>query len=827
MKRCKNMLRRFVLLLTVLCLLVAIPTPAYAANFGPRYDSQKAVSYAVNHWDDNIGVCDEFVKDCLMAGGVEILAGGVDPLKDALVDAKLGTAQNLVISADGVHALNTENPKVQAGDILFFFCKECNRSIHTAIVGGYDSKGYLYTYGHNPGWDKVDWIGNFTHTLDDGQQHRKCYDYIVVTMDRKDYSHTHNFTTDLYEEAHPHKMYAKCSCNAKYYLGWNATVSYCTDCNPPVGDKPVLTAVYNGSAVALNWTTVYGALEYQVYRSTHKTGNYFSIYAAMGTSMNNSSVTEGNIYYYKVVAVLEKDSKGNPTKTAESAIVACAVGDMGVNEIPVLTATYDGTAVALNWTTVHGALEYQVYRSISETGTFYSLFTGLATKMTNKSVTEGNIYYYKVVAVLEKDSKGNPTKTTESEIVACPVGVTEGNDVPVLTATYNGTGVSLNWTTVPGALEYQVWRATSKTGTFFNIYSALGTKMTNKSVTEGNIYYYKVVAVLAKDGSGNATKTTESEIVACPVGDVKTVTRLAGSNRYETALKVADQLKEVLKVKKFDAVIVACGSDFADALAGSYLSTVKNAPILLSFGGGGKYAYLDTNNINYIKNNLTDGGTVYLLGGKNAVPELYEEGLSGFKVTRLGGKNRFDTNLLILKEAGVKAGSEILVCTSTNFADSLSASATGKPILLVFNESGKLYGDQPDYLKSLKNCTFTVVGGENAVSEKLVKAISNYGKVERLAGKDRFETSVLVAQKYFKNATSAVLAYAWNYPDGLCGGALAYAMKAPLVLTMTKYEAKAAAYAKAEGIGSGMVLGADSLISDKSVTTIFGKAPTA
>ncbi len=88
------------------------------------------------------------------------------------------------------------------------------------------------------------------------------------------------------------------------------------------------------------------------------------------------------------------------------------------------------------------------------------------------------------------------------------------------------------------------------------------------------------------------------------------VVRLAGGHRWNTALKVADEMKDNLGVRKFDAVIIASGNDFADALAGSYLSTVKNAPILLSWGKGGKFEYLDTDNIDYIKNNLAEGGTV-------------------------------------------------------------------------------------------------------------------------------------------------------------------------------------------------------------------------
>lgn len=302
----------------------------------------------------------------------------------------------------------------------------------------------------------------------------------------------------------------------------------------------------------------------------------------------------------------------------------------------------------------------------------------------------------------------------------------------------------------------------------------------------------------------------------------KDVIRLAGQNRWATSLLVADEMKAKLRVNKFSAIIVASGNDFADALAGSYLSAVKSAPILLSGGYGGKFAVLDEENIAYIRKNLASGGTVYILGGRNAVPELYEVELADYTVCRLGGSDRFETNLLILEEAGVPEGSEILVCTATNFADSLSASAAGKPILLVFNEYGMLYGRQPEYLAGLKDCSFTVIGGESAVSPELANALKTYGTaVNRLAGSNRFETSVMVAERYFDAPKSAVLAYAWNYPDGLCGGALAYSMNAPLILTMTGYEDAAAAYIQGSGICDGLVLGGTGLISDPAVRKVF------
>lgn len=63
----------------------------------------------------------------------------------------------------------------------------------------------------------------------------------------------------------------------------------------------------------------------------------------------------------------------------------------------------------------------------------------------------------------------------------------------------------------------------------------------------------------------------------------KSILRLAGDNRFETAYLVADQMKKNLGIERFAAVVAASGADFADALAGSYPAAVKNAPILLAY----------------------------------------------------------------------------------------------------------------------------------------------------------------------------------------------------------------------------------------------------
>ncbi len=298
------------------------------------------------------------------------------------------------------------------------------------------------------------------------------------------------------------------------------------------------------------------------------------------------------------------------------------------------------------------------------------------------------------------------------------------------------------------------------------------------------------------------------------------VSRIAGADRQETALKTADAMKELLGIEKFQTMIYTSGDNFADALAGSYLAARKSAPILLYRKSGA------AQNLNYILNNLSHSGLVYILGGTSAVPAQVETELlsRGIQVVRLSGDDRFETNIRILQTAGFSGG-EILVCTGYNFADSLSASATGKPILLVSSTTNRLTEDQMAYLSGLDSCFFTIIGGTSAVSTQLEQALAAYGSVSRLMGDTRYETSVAVAQRYFSSPAAAVLAYGWKFPDGLCGGPLAYLMGAPLLLADNENTGAAQHYTGGS-IDTGYVLGGAGLISDSAARTIFSLEET-
>ena len=289
------------------------------------------------------------------------------------------------------------------------------------------------------------------------------------------------------------------------------------------------------------------------------------------------------------------------------------------------------------------------------------------------------------------------------------------------------------------------------------------------------------------------------------------VLRIFGDTRYETSFKLADLLKEELGVDTFDTVVVASGAKFADALSGSYLADKNSAPILLTSESNDEAVR------EYIKANLKEGGKVYILGGPAAVSATFEEGLDGYDVKRLAGEDRYETNIAILEEAGVE-GEDIIISTGTNYADSLSASAAKKPILLV---NHKLEDSHRQFLKDAKAGKFYVVGGTMAVSSRVDTQLGAYGSVERLAGEDRFETSKLVAEKFVENPDAAVLVYSHNFPDGLCGGPIASAINAPVLLTNSENYTGSMDYVLENGIITGFVVGGESLISDEAVVDVF------
>ena len=217
---------------------------------------------------------------------------------------------------------------------------------------------------------------------------------------------------------------------------------------------------------------------------------------------------------------------------------------------------------------------------------------------------------------------------------------------------------------------------------------------------------------------------------------------------------------------------------------------------------------------------LYKGGNVYIIGGTAVVSESFEKSLTNCKVTRLGGSDRYETNLEVLKTLGVTGASDIMVASGLLYPDALSASATGNPVLLV----GKTLTDnQKAYLATLGgNDDYYVIGGTAAVNATVMNQLkaSKLGDVVRLEGNDRYETAAAVAEEFFGKAKTLVIASGNAFPDGLTGGVLANAMNAPLMLVNQYNTADAAKFADDNNVKSVVAIGGTAAISNAVLNAV-------
>ena len=189
-------------------------------------------------------------------------------------------------------------------------------------------------------------------------------------------------------------------------------------------------------------------------------------------------------------------------------------------------------------------------------------------------------------------------------------------------------------------------------------------------------------------------------------------TRLAGTDRFGTSEKAMDYIisKHIQNPMCF---VVASGANYPDALSGSFLAAEKNAPLVLTSKGQ------DSNVLEKIKSKVKKPAEceIFLLGGTAAVSAEFENMAkeAGFKVTRLGGSDRYGTNIEILKELDAQY-EPLLICSGQGYADALSASAVNMPIMLV---GDKLTSAQKSILSKEKNRFIYIIGGTAAVSSNI------------------------------------------------------------------------------------------------------------
>jgi len=283
--------------------------------------------------------------------------------------------------------------------------------------------------------------------------------------------------------------------------------------------------------------------------------------------------------------------------------------------------------------------------------------------------------------------------------------------------------------------------------------------------------------------SGNADVSIG--IHALPQSD-----RIAGSNRYSTAVEVSKQAFPD-PVTSTPVVYVAQGADYPDALGAAPAAVSEGGPLLLTAGNAlTPVVKAEIQRLKPLK--------IVVVGGTGVIaPAVFNEleTLAPGNTIRLGGANRYETARLVVRHAfldrvGAPGGAAVAyVATGSGFPDALSASAAagavGSPVVLVNGAASSVDAATKTLLQDLGVTTTRIAGGTGVVSTGVQNSLATVSTAVRYAGANRFDTNQKINSAIFSSASGAYLATGYQFPDALAGAALAGLKGDPLYLVQT------------------------------------------
>ena len=237
------------------------------------------------------------------------------------------------------------------------------------------------------------------------------------------------------------------------------------------------------------------------------------------------------------------------------------------------------------------------------------------------------------------------------------------------------------------------------------------------------------------------------EVVDIPSGASFYHKEMIGKDRYETSNKILKEMGD----KNETVILVNASEIMSDGLSSSALAGKLKANIVPI-----NPKKVNKNTMEKVKK----AKTVYLIGGYNAIPKSFESNLKNKKVIRIGGKDRVETSEKIAKYIGSYKKAYI-VNGYTGQADAMSISPVAARDLSPIILTKKSNSETP----KKDNVEYTVIGGKNAVSEKIRKRFSS----KRIDGKDRYETNRNVLKKFYPNRKSISFCNGETLVDALSG----------------------------------------------------------
>lgn len=170
------------------------------------------------------------------------------------------------------------------------------------------------------------------------------------------------------------------------------------------------------------------------------------------------------------------------------------------------------------------------------------------------------------------------------------------------------------------------------------------------------------------------------------------------------------------------------------------------------------------------------------------------------QVKRLSGKDRYETAAKIADELALENGIDfskgqkhntVVLASGNDFPDAIAGAPLGQlyggPILLV-DRTPEASTTTLDYIRTHVNPSGRVfiLGGSGVIPDSFIEDLESMGfhagNIQRIGGKDRNETSLLIAKKLLNSSRSVFLVSDSNFYDALTIASYAVSVNIPILL---------------------------------------------
>lgn len=162
-------------------------------------------------------------------------------------------------------------------------------------------------------------------------------------------------------------------------------------------------------SIQLDWTSSTNADQYKIYRSTSQNGPFEHVGTTPYTKTFIDMSLDHTTTYYYLVVTWNGYVEGNPSNIASATTKTPVIGVPDVEAEALNTSS-----IKVTWNEITGAFDYNIYRSLTEDGTYEKIGDTEDLEFVDKDLDHTTTYYYKVAVYTGQDmgEKSAPASAT-------------------------------------------------------------------------------------------------------------------------------------------------------------------------------------------------------------------------------------------------------------------------------------------------------------------------------------------------------------------------------------------------------------------------------